>query len=221
MWFPQPQPPGSLHKFHGPVDTSTLLLTIMVTPTFKKSRMPLHLTLLDFSSKFPYSTTTPCNWLSISHLSMNWQSEVTSSPLVAKSNPLLHFLFANLSSLGSYKLSSFSASVSLNFFAVIFCSFLLLCLNQKHYQPQTSVFGPLSPSLTLIWVDHSPRRGYLQADAAQNPVSHSSPAPVLKNPGSTHKFSTRNPYLPPNYYFSWMLLFNPQVVSNSFWPHGL
>ena len=43
--------------------------------------------------KLRYSTTTPCNWLSISHLPLNLLPEVTSSPLVAKSNPLLHFLF--------------------------------------------------------------------------------------------------------------------------------
>ena len=34
-----------------------------------------------FLKQFPYSTTTPCNWLSISHLPLNLLSKVTNSPL--------------------------------------------------------------------------------------------------------------------------------------------
>lgn len=99
---PHPQPPASLHKFHRLVDTSTSPPkppAIMATPAFRKSRMPPHLTLLDFSGKFSqwqhFFTITDFisvlipdgNQLSVPHIPLNLLSEVTSGPSVAKSNP--------------------------------------------------------------------------------------------------------------------------------------
>ena len=134
MCFPHPQPPASLHKFHRLVDTSTSSPkppAIMASPAIRKSRMPPHLTLLDFSSKFSqwqhFSTITDFiniliphgNRLSIPHIPLNLLSEVTSGPSVANSNPLAS---ASLTSSFSFY---FFVCMSLPF---LFVSFLFIYL---------------------------------------------------------------------------------------------